>query len=317
MLAELKFVQGAVARKDFLPALTHFVIEDGKVRGFNGTIAISSRIPFDIRCKPKADALVRAIGNCKDTVQLSLTPAGRLSVRSGSFKVFVDCVDGETPHVLPEGKYADIDGEALLAAVIAVQPFIGEDASRPWANGILFRGPSVFATNNVTLVERWVGGNFPATVNVPRAAVRELVRINEAPTNIQFNDQSLTFHYTGDRWLRTQLLPSDWPDLTRILDQPSTQHPVNAELFAGLAVVKPFADKLGRVLFREGSLCTHTAEGEGASYAVEGLPNEGAYSIEMLELLADTAKTVDFSTYPKPCVFYGDKLRGVIIGMRV
>ena len=105
MLTELKFVQGAVAKKDFIPSLTHFIIEDGTVRGYNGMLALCSPLPFDIACKPKADSLVKAIANCAETVQLSLTPAGRLSIKSGKFKAFIDCIPDETtPHVQPEGE---------------------------------------------------------------------------------------------------------------------------------------------------------------------------------------------------------------------
>lgn len=316
MLTQLKFVQGAVAKKDFLPALTHFAIENGTVRGYNGTIALCSPIPFDIACKPKAEPLVRAIANCSDTVQLSLTQAGRLSVRSGSFKAFVDCVEGETPHVLPSGERVAIDGAVVMAAITAVQPFIGEDASRPWCNGVLLRGPSVFATNNITLVEYWAGATLPVPVNIPRVAVREMVRIGEAPEAAQFDDHSVTFHYSGNRWLRTQLLSSDWPDLSRILDQPSNPQPLDARIFEGLDIIKPFADKLNRVLFRDGALCTHEQDGEGARYEIEGFSVPGVYNVGMLELLNGTAHTVDFSTYPKPCLFFGDRLRGAIVGMR-
>lgn len=316
MLAELKFVQGAVAKKDFLPALTHFAIEGGTVRGYNGTIALCSPIPFDIACKPKAEALVRAIGNCADTVQLSMTPAGRLSVKSGSFKAFVDCVDGETPHAVPSGQDVAIDGIALVAALKAVQPFIGNDASRPWCNGVLLRGPSVYATNNVALVEYWAGDTLPIVVNLPRAAVRELLRIGEPPVRAQYDDHSVTFHYDGGRWLRTQLLSSEWPDLARILDQPSNPTPMDPRIFEALTVIKPFADKLQRVLLRDGTLRTHESEGEGASYAVEDFNVTGVYNIEMLELLQGSATHVDFTTYPKPCLFFGDRLRGAVVGMR-
>lgn len=315
MLSELKFVQGAVAKKDFLPALTHFAIENGTVRGYNGTIALCCPIPFDIACKPKAEPLVRAIGNCTETVALSMTPAGRLSVRSGGFKAFVDCVEGETPHLLPTGQDVTVDGVALLAALRAVQPFIGEDASRPWCNGVLLRGPSVFATNNVALVEYWAGATLPIEVNLPRAAVREILRIDEPPVSAQYDDHSVTLHYEGRRWLRTQLLSTAWPDLSRVLDQPSAPVPLDPKLFEGLATIKPFADKLGRVMFREGQLCTHDNDSEGASFAMDGLPPAGVYSIEMLALL-EGKHTVDFTTYPKPCQFFAENLRGAIIGMR-
>lgn len=48
MLKDLKFVQGAVAKKDLLPAMTHFRIENGHVRSFNGQMAISSPVAFDL-----------------------------------------------------------------------------------------------------------------------------------------------------------------------------------------------------------------------------------------------------------------------------
>lgn len=316
MLSQLKFVQGSVAKKDFLPALTHFLIENGTVRGYNGTLAICSPIPFDIACKPKADALIRAIGNCTETVQLSMTPAGRLSVRSGRFKAFVDCVEGETPHVLPTGRHAAIDGVALLAGLNAVLPFIGQDASRPWCNGVLLRGPSIFATNNVTLVEYWAGATTPEPVNVPRAAVKELVRIGEPPDAVQWDDHSVTFHYPERRWLRTQVLSTEWPDLSRVLDLPCTPTVMDERVFEGLEVVKAFTDKLNRVFFQDGALCTHLEEGEGARYAIDGFAATGAYNADMLALLQGAATTADFTTYPKPCLFFGERLRGAIIGMR-
>ncbi|QFR59683.1 hypothetical protein P6F33_gp82 [Pseudomonas phage Quinobequin-P09] len=48
-----------------------------------------------------------------------------------------------------------------------------------------------------------------------------------------------------------------------------------------------------------------------------GFPFEGVYQIEMLKLLKDVAQKIDFSAYPNPCLFYGDRLRGAIVGMRL
>lgn len=317
MLKELKFVQGAIGKKDFLPALTHFVIEDGTVRGYNGALALCSPIPFDIECKPKAEPLIKAINNCDDTVTLSMTPAGRLSIKSGKFKAFVDCSPADTvPHVLPEGDQLQLDGVALLQALKTLQPFIGDDASRAWSNGVLLRGQSAFATNNVTLAEYWVGSEFPRTLNIPRAAIKEMLRINEAPTHAQHTDNSLTLHYSGGRWIRTNLLETNWPDLNKVLDVDCNPTDIDPRIFEGLKVIKPFADKLGRVLFKDGNLQTHEVDGEGAAFAVEGFEAQGIYNIEMLSLLEGTASKADFTTYPKPCLFFGDRLRGAIAGMR-
>lgn len=318
MLQELKFVASSVARKDYVPDLTHFKIENGTVRGFNGMLALCSPIPFDITCNPKADTLLKAIKNCRDDepITLAMTAAGRLAIKSGKFKAYIDCIEGETQHVQPEGERFDFDGESFLKAVKAVAPFVGDDASRPWVNGILFRGKSAYATNNVIVAEYWTGIDFPITVNFPLKAVKEVLRIDEAPEYAQSTMNSITIHYAGNRWIRTQMLPTDWPDLSKILDAPSVQTPINPEIFAGLEVIKPFVDKLGRVTFHEGNLCTSLVEGEGSRYEVEGLVDAGSYNHEMLSLLSGIATTIDFSLYPKPCVFFGDKLRGAIIGLR-
>jgi DNA polymerase III sliding clamp (beta) subunit (PCNA family) len=315
MLTELKFVQGSVAKKEFLPALTHFVIENGTVRGFNGTIALCSPIPIDFSCKPKAETLVRAIANCNETVSLSMTPKGRLSIKSGSFRAFIDCVEGETAHAEPEGERLDLDGASLLSALKAVQPFIGDDASRPWTNGVLLRGESAYATNNVSLVEFWIGTKFPVTINIPRAAVKEIVRIDEAPTHAQMSDTSFTLHYSNGRWIRSQLLPTDWPDLKKVLDNPSAPVPLDTMLFEGLEVLRPFVDKMGRVFFNGKTLVTHDHSDEGASFALESLTSDGVYNIEILRLLEGVVTSIDWSLYPKPCLFFGERLRGALIGM--
>lgn len=318
MLAALKFVQGAVAKKDFVPALTHFLIEKGSVRGFNGVMALCSPIPLDLECKPKADSIIRAIGNCEETVQLSMTPAGRLSVRSGAFKAFIDCVQGETPHPEPEGDSVSIDGAALLQAFKTLAPFIGDDAARPWANGVLLRGASAFATNNVTLVECWLGFTFPKEANVPRQAVREMLRINEAPVSAQMTNTSITFHYSEGRWVRTQLFSTEWPDLAKVLECKSSPVAMDNRLFIALEKIKTFTDKIGRVYIGNEQVATHPEENtEGAAYDVPGLRWEGIYQLDMLNRLQGVALSIDWSGFPGPCMFFGDRVRGAIIGMRL
>lgn len=318
MLDALKFCSGSVAKKDLLPALTHFVIEHGKVRGFNGVMALCSPIPFDISCKPKADKLIKAIASCEETVALSLTPTGKLSVKSGKFRTLIECVDGLTVHTIPEGEHMPIDGEALLAGLKAVAPFIGDDASRRWTNGVLIDQQSLFATNNVILVQYWMGINFPRTINLPRDAVNEMVRIGKPPVAIQLAENSITFHYENERWLRTQLFDhTAWPDLNKILNAPSNQSPMPEGFAKALSVVKPFVDKIGTVIFQQQRIVTHEDESEGASFDLPDLiGEEGRYNVTMLELLAGTAKTIDWTTYPKPCLFSAGRLRGAIIGMR-
>lgn len=317
MLKSLKFCAGSVATKDFVPSLTHFVIEHGKVRGFNGVLALCSPIPFDITCRPKATTLIKAVGMCDETVQLALTPAGRLSVKSGKFKAFIDCIQDDTPHPLPEGQIVNFNGDAFLTGIKAVAPFIGDDASRRWSNGVLIKDSSMFATNNIMVAQYWLGESFGKDITIPQGAVKEILRINEAPLYCQLTEGNITLHYSEDRWLRTQLYDSSlWPNFDSILNRDSVQTPIDEELFKGLEVIKPFVDKLGTVVFEMHRITTHLDEGEGAEFDVPTLTSEGKYNIAFLELLKGSAKTIDWDMYPSPCIFQNGRLRGAIVGMR-
>lgn len=315
MLKELKFVMGAVAKKDFLPAMTHFRIEAGKVRSFNGTLALCSPLPFDIDCTPEAAPLIKAISNCSDTITLGMTEGGKLRVQSGSFRAFIGTVEGATPHVEPAGADVMFDGAVLLKALKTLLPFVGNDASRPWTNGVLLRGQSAFATNNVTLVEYWLGVESPIVVNIPKEAIVEMLRIDEPPVRTQIDKNSITFHYADERWIRSQLYETNWPDLSKVLDHKSTPIPIDEKLFEGIETIKGFADELGRVYIQDGVLRTHADPDLGATYDLQ-LPFEGLYQIKMLSLLQGVATTADFSRYPNPTLFFGDRLRGAITGMR-
>lgn len=316
MLKKLKFVMGGVSRKDMIPEMKHFAIEDGFVRSYNGTIALCSPIPFGINCYPRAETLIKAIGNCEETVTMALTPAGRLSIKSGKFRALVNCVEKSEVHLEPEGEIVQCNGDALLKAFKVLEPFVGDDASRPWANGILLKGESAFATCNVILCEYWLGENFPAVVNVPYSAVKEVVRINEAPSHLQMSANSITFHYTDGRWIRSQLFSTEWPDLGRVLNRSCNATAVDQRVFDALPKLKPFMCKEGRIIFEAGVVKTHFNEEEGGYVEIDGLEMNGVYSLEMFALLKGVAKEADFTTYPDPCLFYGDKLRGAIIGRK-
>src|SRR5574338_989544 len=296
MLDALKFVQGAVAKKDFLPAMTHFVIENGFVRSFNGTLALCSKIPLNLDCKPKADQFIKAISNCNDVVSLAMTPAGRLKVASGKFKAFVDCINEETLHVEPEGERGEFDSKGFYKAIQILAPIIGDDVLRAWSTGVLFKGKSAFATNNIIVVEYWTGVEFPVTVNVPRAAIREILRLGKPPIYAQVTKTSITFHFDDAKWIRWQLLETSWPDLSKVLDAPCVNEPIKiqSELFDALDYLRPFADKLERVYFKDGVASTTNVPEEGAYYDVPFFPYNGIYSISMLNVLESIVNAIDF-----------------------
>jgi len=316
MIESLKFVKGAVAKKDFVPNLTHFQIRDGLIKGYNGQLALCSPIECDLAIAPHAAQFVRAINACEDTIALNMTSNGRLSVKSGRFKNLVDCVEADAfPEVEPKGDLIKLDG-SLLDALSILEPFVSIDASKPWSCGILLRGQSAFATNNVILTEYWLGYEFPVQMNIPHSAIKEILRIKEEPVSLQCTKDTLTLHYEDGKWLSTKLLVTEWPDVESVLARVAGEaQDIGKEFFDGMAKILPFCDKLGRVYFAENTLCTaRPVEDASCLVEVAGVLPYGCFSAKHICSLEKVATKAGFAQYPAPCPFYGDCVRGVILG---
>jgi len=315
MLDDLKFVSGAIAKKDYVPTMKHFLIHDGTVRAYNGVLTLSSPIALDIDCKPLADPMMRAIINCTETVNLSLTPANRLKIQSGKFKAFIDCTSLEVPDIVPEGDEISLSGIEIVKIFKKLFPVIGTDASRPWVNGIYLNNQSCFVTNNAIIVQYWLGINVPP-MNIPREAIKEIIRIGTEPTSIRVTSNSITFMYESGRWIKTKLIDGGWPNVEAILNNPTNQKVIDTELFTAIDSVEDFCEKTGILYFSEGIIHTHTDLEVGGRYDLTTVEFAGAYNVNMLKLLSGIATTIDWSSFPKACIFYGENIRGAIIGMK-
>lgn len=315
----LKFVRGAVAKKDFIPELTHFRIKGGKVMGFNGNIALCHPIDLDLDIAPKAVPFEKALAALPDgaPVTMDVTGAGRLAIRAGKFKVFVPC----SPEV-PDSYFREPTGTGspveldILSILRDVQPFIAEDASRPWAQSVLFTGHSAFATNNHNLVERWTPVNYPTPFILTLDAVKELLRVGKEPTGMDIDERSVTFHFESGAWLRSQLLEGGWPDVTRVFAAAdfSALKPVPDGFKADVERLKHFIEESGRIHFNGTTMRTVDSDGDGAIVDLDYTLGDGAFHIVPLSKAATVATKIDLQT--KPGVFVAPNMRGVIINMR-
>jgi hypothetical protein len=101
-----------------------------------------------------------------------------------------------------------------------------------------------------------------------------------------------------------------------LLDAPSNPAPIPEGFFEGLATISGMADGTSRVYLRDGALRTHADHDEGAAWDID-LPAEGLYNLKMMSLLDSVVSTIDLSLYPGPALFFGERLRGAIIGMKM
>jgi len=316
MIKVLKFVQGAIAKEDNIPALTHFHIHNKIIRGFNGVLQLSSPIDIDITVCPNANQFIKAISTCEEAISLQLNDKGKLIVQSKKFKCFVDCVDQQNfPEIIPDGDIIKLDS-SFIDAVKTIEPFIIDNVTRPWASGILLKDASIFATDNISIVESWVKSQFPFPINLPHMAVKELIRVNENPIYLKVNDRQATFKYKDDKILTTSLRADTWPDLSKIFNQTNNVQPPVKGFFESIDRLLPFINARHEVHFFGDRMTTsRNWDKEGTVIELPGLPQKGCYNLKSLRRLKNIAKKIDLSCYPKSCMFFGDNIRGVILSI--
>jgi hypothetical protein len=318
MLDALRFVQGALRKTALSPEMEHYQISGGRIIGYNGHLALSSPISLELSAHPKADLFIKAIQACETETSISLTPSARLSIISGKFRAFVPCLPEAPFDVQPKGTRVELQS-GVLKALTRAMDFISEDASRPWAMGALIHGGAVMATNNVTFIQLWAGSELSAlpTMNIPRFAVQEMIRIGEEPVAMQSDGNSLTLHYKGDKWLRCQLYDVEWPfdRLQSLFEVPHAPIPFEPGIKEAIEKLHPFIEsKATPLYFTEFGITTSLAADEGVAYQVDNAPAGTAFNLKQLELVSAVADRIDWTLFPKPCIFYGENLRGMIMG---
>jgi DNA polymerase III sliding clamp (beta) subunit (PCNA family) len=316
MFTSLQFVRGAIATKDFVPVLRHFYIAGGKIQGSDGKMTLCAPIEGIPDCCPDGATFIKAINACHVSTPpvMKLTPTGRLSIKSGKFTALIHSVPiGDYYLVEPEGdKHALASG--LLDAIKALRPFVGNDATRQWSTGILFRDGHMYATNNIMLVEAAHATNLP-TLCLPASVLDELIRIGEDPVEFSATETTVTFFLSGERWVKSQLLPIDWPDVKGMLDTaPSASEPVAPGFFEALQTLRPFVEENGAVDL-VGTCLKVGAEDGGAEVDLNSELPAGRYHIDQLNL-ARGSEAIDLSNYPAPVSFKSPLLRGLMMGMR-
>jgi hypothetical protein len=313
LLPAIRFVVGAVAEKDYVPSLQCLNVANGRVTAYNGAVSMSGPIdPTLPACRPNYEQFKKALRNIGEPVASRLLDSNRLELRRGTSLRLVDCIEEGWPEVLPEGGLVELHGD-LLDTLRPLEPFISRDATLSWQRGVLLKGDRAYATTGFVLVERRLPKFFPVTINIPEYAVHQLLKAGE-PTHVQVAKDSATFHFPGERWLKTSLLPTSWPDVSQVLVSTETCSDLPDGFFDALKNLRNDFAKDRCAYLRSGYIATTE---ERALEEVPGVEESwGCYNADALLKLRTVARYFDLSRYPDPCPFTdGDRLRGVIVGM--
>lgn len=313
MIETLHFVKGAVSTKDLIPVLLAFHLYDDRIQGTNGNVTIDAPLGVSIKnLTVHAERFLKAVDACDGDPKFTASD-DRLIVQRGKFKATIPL---ENHQSFPRTEQSKLKKCALnlLPALRILKEFIGQDASHPWACGVLLQGDYIYATNNVVLARvefTWKEG----PIVLPSFAVDELLRIGQEPCKLGVTDNALTFGYDNGQWLRALLVKNNWPpSISGMIGK--AREKIAPSLRHCIIKVLPFCPDTKFPVIRIEDGMVKTMDGDmTASMLGELFTGKSIFRAEPLLAVLNIATHLDLSKYPKACPFRGPNVEGVILGV--
>lgn len=313
----LKFV--SMASKDTKQGAyqTHVHIAGQQVVAFDGVLAAGHPIDEDFVAFPHLEQLMAAIETAGKKLSLTIED-NTLSVTGENIKATVQCLPAEDMHIVSpdENKYPMTD--AIKAALEVCMRYTREGAQKIHETAVLLEANSCYGTNSAALVEYWHGVNLPSVI-LPRSFCAAVVKVKSPLVGFGWNDgRSVTFHFEDNSWIKTQLYTEGYPEGARtIMNIASQPVAVPETFFNAVSAVANFSED-GSVIIENGQvLGLHEHSAVSALYEVKDLlaPTRCKFNADYIMQVSDLIKSYDLTTDPKRLIWFGDNVRGMIMGI--
>lgn len=318
-LADLKYLQ-AHTGVGLMPVHTQLHIYENaagaraQVNNGRYTVDMTTDLPV---CTISAERLVAAWSACKGEPTLTLTDSN-LMVKAGTRRARIGLLDHRAyPRTEPTAKTSHT-APGVAALLKALQPFVATDASKVWATGVCLHNGYAYATNNVILCRVPFPTVLPETVIIPSACFDAIISKGE-PVDIGVTQDSATFYFEDDTWVKTLLLSGSWPVKTvddfiaQLPDNWATPHP---DLASVLATAVKLADmRIPIVQFTNHGLALIDEAFQADE--LDPVPEQGKLNARMAALVFEHATAVQWHV-PKQDVhaFKAGEIVGLFGGQR-
>lgn len=239
-----------------------------------------------------------------------------VTIRGGRLKATIQCIDGEPPDVPAMPSEWQPCPAGLLPALALAAPFCADDG---WASGIRLMEGRITAINNASGVDVEVPAltlDVPAVL--PQAAAAFLAACG-APAEYAVTEGALIFRWLDGRWLRCQMLVGAFPDMVdKILDSAGDVAPVaiSPEWRNGYADASALSD--GTITITPSTVSGTKGAGNGTVEIETAVPegHRSHWATKRLDPVIACVQRWNPDAWPNVARFYGEGLRGVVIGVR-
>lgn len=331
MLKEiLHTVKGAIDDHVLSAVLKCIYINGDRIQTTNGNLTIDAYgTDFGFSCLVPAEKFLKAIGNAPEDLKFILNEKNLL-IKRGKLKVTIATLPLESfPLVNDFSGESEGFNDSLLPAFTLLKPFISTNSAQPWANSILVTDGFAYATNNVIIVRTPLVMNH--RVIFPRILIEEMLRLKIQPDSILINPLALSILYTSATpkfRLRASTNVGQWAisavkmfDKEPAFSQDASLPMMPFDLAEAVKSLKPFFPDSTYPIVHMTPQTVSTDQGyyyadvDFSTQPYPNLPSTSRFRFESLSLMLSVASSADFTKFPSPVPFKGERLEGFIVGI--
>jgi hypothetical protein len=315
----IKNVQNAVASKSLVSWMTHFLVQDRMIVGTNGALSAAAAFAMEGSFVVHAETFSKSVALLGDNLQ-SVFSENTVVLSSARKKVTVQLLSSNAfSFALPDGDWKPCPAN-IITTLRRAQPFISEDASVLWANGVFFDAGFAYATNNVC-VFRAVSQCFDHPILVPVSCVEYLVNRGEQPEEYAIKippgakePSQIAFRFRDGSWVNATLFLAKPPEaLARIAAFEDADLPaVDLALKSAIAAAAMFSD--GTLVIRNRQIVAGRDPASFEEVVDYETDKETIWDVKNMAKVMKEATALDINRWPAPALWTGVDCRGVIMG---
>ncbi len=281
----------------------------------NDILTIGVKIEEDLIACPQTTQFEDALKKVGEELAITQLSENSICVTSGAFKAIIPCVAlNQLSLNAPDIKAGNIT-DSIKDAFKVVGPLATQGASTAAFSSVLLQANSAVATNGHILVEYWHGIDLPPDMLIPKEAVTAILKCGKSLTGFGYSGPSATFWFEDDSFIKTQLYNEHFVNYEHALQcDNSDLHEIPNEFFKAISVIKAFT-RNGIVYLEEGQLSSNELETEATTYKIEGLPKGISFNCKYLLMIKSSFKKVNFDIKENKAFFFGDNVRGLLMGI--
>ena len=314
LIAALKFISSA--QKKAGPVGVQFShLAHNWAAAFDGVLTVAHPIEEDLQACPHTLQFIDALSKAGDELSITQLTQNTLAVSSGVFRALVPCVAPDEVPILPPDPQCAVIDDRIKEALAAVAGLATEGAPNATYAAVLLQANTAVATNGAALLEAWHGIDLPPGMMLPKAAASAIAKSSKTLTGFGYSPSSATFYFEGGAFIKTQLYGERYPNYAPLLEMPDLNlWPIPEDFYRGVRAIESFSPN-GHVFFEDGAVQSKMHKEEASTYRIEGLPERMGFSVKLLLAVEHAFKKAHFAAEVNKVVFYGDNVRGVIMGL--